>query len=86
MPHKREDGQERTVPDKQLCGAHSTVPDQLDFPAINEAFRGQAYCWVWGWAASNYSNIFLVKKNLCTGRSLSRKYYEVTVNKPLMLS
>jgi hypothetical protein len=45
----------------------SIVPDQLDFPAINEAYRGRAYCYVWGWTARNYSRIALVKKNLCTG-------------------
>ena len=43
------------------------VPDQLDFPTINERYRGRAYCHVWGWTSSNYSRIALVKKNLCTG-------------------
>ena len=55
--------------------SHSYLPNptnsqwtnHFDFPVINERFRGKKYCYVFGWAAFDYSRIALVKKNVCDG-------------------
>ena len=39
--------------------------NNFDFPTINEAYRGVAYCWVYGWSAIDYSRMALTKKNVC---------------------
>ena len=39
--------------------------NQFDFPVINERFRGERYCVVYGWTAFDYSRMALVKKNVC---------------------
>jgi len=37
----------------------------LDFPTINEQYRGKAYCFVYGVVALHYDETHLVKKSMC---------------------
>jgi len=48
--------------------------NQFDFPVINERYRGEKYCVVYGWTAFDYSRMALVKKNVCDS-SLDKVWY-----------
>merc|ERR1711874_382723 len=37
----------------------------LDFPTINEAYRGKKYCYCYGVTMMGYSRTALAKKNVC---------------------
>merc|ERR1712038_2243631 len=39
--------------------------NKFDMGVINEAYRGQKYCIIYGWSSFDYSRIALVKKNVC---------------------
>jgi beta-carotene 15,15'-monooxygenase/beta,beta-carotene 9',10'-dioxygenase len=39
--------------------------NKFDMGVINEAYRGQKYCIIYGWSSFDYSRMALVKKNVC---------------------
>ena len=50
--------------------------NHIDFPIINEAYRGKEYCVIYGWSSYDYSRIALVKKNVCDHTQDSVLYTE----------
>lgn len=53
---------------------NNTFVNILDFPSINENYRGKPYCYLYGYSIIDYTRTAIVKKDLCN-TGLDKVYY-----------